>query len=75
MPDIYQMRIDLSKVYPYSSSEKWKRQVINEFSDNKIVAMYYDFLRRDKFKKSEEQKKADLKTNKTEQQLNFFDMI
>ena len=43
---IDQMRTAVEKVYP---GEKWKRKVVH-MSDNQIIAIYYDFLKKKKVK-------------------------
>jgi hypothetical protein len=61
MPSIHQMRVDISNVYPYSLSPKWKDKVMNLLPDNQILAMYRSFEGQGRFSESEKKRKHDLK--------------
>lgn len=61
---IAQMRVDLSRVYPYSLSKSWKNDILyneEKYPDERIYAMYKNFEQRDAFRKAEQKKEADLK--------------
>lgn len=58
-PSTNQMRVDLSKVYPYSLSKKWRENCLRYFPDNKIQAMWYNFSEKGQFEKAKEREAKD----------------
>jgi len=60
MPTINQMRVDLSKVYPYSLSKKWKDKCLHVFPENKVQAMWFNFKAQGRFEKAKELEKKHL---------------
>lgn len=56
---INQMRVDISNVYPYSLSKKWKDKVLHQMPDKQIMAMHKNFEAQGKFTESERKRNYD----------------
>ena len=62
---INEMRKEISKVY---SNDTWRNRV-HFMPDRQVAAIYYNFLRTDKFKRAEEERKAKREKRKENHQM------
>ena len=66
------MRKELAKLYEGIS---WKNNVLNNWSDARVIAVYYSCLKYDRFNKKKKADKKNASDNGYYKQMTIFDYI